>query len=476
MEKSLKKNVIYNFLYQVVAIVTPIITAPYLARTIGAEGNGVYNYTLTYANFFFLFAMLGVNNYGTRMIAQVKNDKQTLSKTFWEIYTLQLILSVIFTGLYVVFCFCVFRAEERFLSLLQGLVVLASATDINWFAFGIEEFKYTTIRNLVIKILTLISIFVFVKEKADTWVYILIVECGVIMGLLVLWPLVNQKTDFYKPCIRSTIKHIRPNLLLFIPILATSIFQYTDKMMLGIFIDNSVVGHYSYAESIMNVPLSLITTVCTVFMPRISNMISEKKPGTNEIFEKCLYLTTILEIAMVFGVAAVAPQLISLYLGVEFAETARLLVILSIVILLSGTANVIRSMLLIPNSRDVLYVWSIILGAIVNVIGNAFLLPRYGATGACVSTIASYFIVLLIQMVGSRRDILYFPYVMKMIPFVFLGSAMYFLIQLMDSRFNCNSWLLLFLEVFAGIVLYCSGSLIIVAIYRLINKRSESGR
>lgn len=470
-----RKNLIYSIIYQVISIITPLIMTPYLSRTIGAVGNGDYNYTLAYANFFFLFAMLGVNNYGTRKIAQIKNDKVKLSKSFWEIYFLQLFLSVSFSVLYVLFCFLVVDSEQRILFLLQGLVVLAAATDINWFAFGIEEFKYTTIRNLVVKLITFLSIFLFVRNSSDTWKYVLIVEIGVMVGLMALWPLVKKKTYFYLPKSKDVIAHLKPNLILFIPVLATSIFQYTDKIMLGRFIDNSTVGHYSYAEHILNIPLSIITATCTVAMPRITNMLSQKDDNSAEkLFERCFYITSILEIAMFFGVAAVSNRFIPLYLGEDFFETAKLLTLLSIVIPLSGTANVIRTMLLIPNSRDKLYILSIVIGALINVGGNLILMPIYGARGACISTIASYAIVMIAQMIGSRKDFKYCSFFLKMIPFVLLGTIMYYLITYIDRQMVANQWILLLIEVVVGIFIYIIGSIFVLQFYSFVKKKKEA--
>ena len=472
MEKNgFRQNIIYSSIYQVISIITPLVTAPYLSRTIGAEGNGAYNYTLAFANFFFLFAMLGVNNYGTRKIAQIRHDKKSVSKAFWGIYSLQLILSLFFSSVYVLICF-LFVKSQIVLFLLQGLVVFAAATDINWFAFGIEEFKYVTIRNIIIKICTFAAIFIFVRDSMDTWKYILIVELGVIFGLLALWPMVKRETHFCMPKFKEIMSHLKPNLLLFVPVVATSIFQYTDKIMLGAFIDNNAVGHYSYAESILNVPLSLIMAVCTVAMPRITNMLSKKDDGQAvNLFERCVYVTAILEIAMFFGVAAVSNRFIPLYLGGEFVETAKLLVILSVVIPLSGTASVIRTMLLIPNSKDKLYVTAIVSGAAVNVVGNLFLLPIYGAVGACISTIASYAFVLIVQIAGSRKEFSYLKLSFKLIPYIAIGMVMYIFIRCIDTMLTINPWLLLLIEIAGGVIIYGLGAVVIFVTISHISKK-----
>lgn len=465
---SLSRNIIYSSIYQILTIITPLITAPYLSRVLGPAGIGQYNYSLACANFFFLIAMLGVNNYGNRSIAQAREDKVKVSKIFWEIYGLQLLLSVICTVTYVLFSCFLFSGEERFIFLIQGMVVFAATTDINWFAFGLEKFKYTTVRNIIIKLFTLGCIFLFVNTRNDTWIYIFVTEFGIIMGLLVLWPLVKKELYFIRPTLKGVFQHLRPNLVLFLPLLATSIYQYVDKIMLGIYMSDEIVGYYAYAESILNIPLGLINAVCTVAMPRITNLLSnDNKTDADEIYKKGLFLTSVLEIAIFWGILAISEKFIPLYLGEEFIETAYILKLLAIVVILLGTANVVRMMCLIPKGMDKLYSVSIILGCVGNIIGNILLIPKNGYVGACISTIVAYFIVDLIQIIGSRKILNYGKLFVCLIPFGFLGFFMYMVIKVIDKAILCNPLFLMVVEITTGLIIYSGGC--IFAMY--INKR-----
>lgn len=472
MQNRFRENIIFSSIYQIVTVITPLITSPFISRVLGSAGYGDYNYTLAFANFFFLFAMLGVNNYGNRSIASVRSDRHALSKTFWEIYSLQVISASVCILLYVSFCFVYPSASIRKLFILQGVVVAAAFTDINWFAFGLEKFKFTTIRNLIVKILTLIAIFVFIRTERDTWIYILIIEVGTVGGLFAVWSLVRRETDFVKPNLKDILKHLKPNFLLFIPVLATSVYQSTDKIMLGIFIDNTVVGFYSYAESILNVPLGLITAICTVSMPRITNLLSQDKGAeAKELLDRSLFFTTVLEIALVFGLAATANRFIPLYLGDEYVETAKLLVVLSSIVLLSGLANVIRMMLLIPRANDKLYVMSVIIGAVANIIGNFALMPNLGVIGACISTILAYLLVLIVQMIGSRKDVKYPKFLLSIVPFVLLGAMMYFTVSFIDKNLVLNDWILIVLEIVVGVLFYGAGTAVMMFVYGKVLKK-----
>lgn len=471
MKNSLFRiNILYSIVYQVITIITPLITAPYLSRVLGPDGIGEYNYTLSYANFFFLLAMLGVNNYGNRSIAQTKNNKEKLSQTFWEIYSLQLILAIFSTVCYFLFCIFLFEDSKKSLFIIQGLVVFSATTDINWFAFGLEKFKYTTLRNIIIKVVTVLMIFLFVRSKGDTWIYILITEAGIIGGLLMLWPLVRSEVYFRKPTLQGIVRHLKPNLILFMPLLATSIYQYTDKIMLGLFVNEKTVGHYAYAESILNIPLGIITAVCTVAMPRVTNLLALKnKEDADNIFKNGLISTTIIEIALFWGILAIADRFIPLYLGEEFKETATILKLLAVVVILLGTANVVRMMFLVPKEMDKLYSISIFIGAIVNIVGNFVLIPNIGCTGACISTIGAYLVVLIIQIYGSRKYIYYPSIYFRMTPIFVLGYVMYSIIQVIDNVIIINEWVLLLLEIVSGALIFTIGTTIIILLQRKKN-------
>ena len=183
---SIKKNFLYNVFYQILTMLLPLFTAPYIARVIGAEGVGIYSYSSSIANYFVLLAMLGLVNYGNRSIAQVRDNKELLSQTFFNIYALQVITSLIMIVGYV-FYINTFVTENIVIFYIQLFLIIATILDINWFFFGLEQFKLTVTRNTIIKLLTVVCIFIFVKDSNDLWIYTVIMAGGTLLSQLMLW-------------------------------------------------------------------------------------------------------------------------------------------------------------------------------------------------------------------------------------------------------------------------------------------------
>ena len=173
-KKKLVANYIYNMIYQVVNILIPIITIPYASRVLGAEGIGASSYTNSIAIFFTVLCVFGINNYGSKMIAYVRGDYKKISNQFWNIWFLQLVMSLIAGTIYIISFVILDILGMRFLFIMQFPWILASLIDISWFFVGIEDFKKTVTRNVLVKVLGLILIFILVKSKADLWIYVLI--------------------------------------------------------------------------------------------------------------------------------------------------------------------------------------------------------------------------------------------------------------------------------------------------------------
>ena len=188
----------YNLIYQLLLILLPLITTPYISRVLGSDGVGTYAYTYTIANYFMLAAMLGVKNYGNRSIAAVRDDKELLGKTFWQIYGLQFWCSIIVLAAYLVFVF-VFEKDYRTIALIQGIYVFSGLLDISWFFFGMEEFKITVVRNIVVRLISLACIFIFVRSGADLWKYTLTMTLGIFCSQGYLWLYIRRFVNWCRP-------------------------------------------------------------------------------------------------------------------------------------------------------------------------------------------------------------------------------------------------------------------------------------
>ena len=279
---SVKTNMIYLSTYQVLSILLPFITTPYINRILGTEGVGIYSWSNAIVYFFVVFANLGISNYGNREIAISINDEDKLSKTFFEIYFCHLSVSCLSTILFIVY-YLLFVHEHRIIFLCQGIQVLSACIDITWFFTGIQRFKITVFRNILVRIITFISIFAFVKTSGDLWKYVAILSIGHFVGYCLLWGQARKYIHYVPIRITDLFIHLKPMLILFLPIIAMSIYRYIDKIMIPIFSNIDEVCLYENSEKIIIIPLSIITSIGAVLLPKMSNLVSI---GANDIQKK----------------------------------------------------------------------------------------------------------------------------------------------------------------------------------------------
>lgn len=451
--ESVKKNILYNICYQMLILILPLITAPYVSRILGAKNVGIYSYTQAIANYFVLFSMLGINNYGNRTIAKYRDDKIKVSKVFWELYIFQLIFSCIMSIIYFVYVF-EYIESDIYIYILQYIYILSAAFDVNWFCFGMEKFKITIVRNIIIKLLSTISVFVFVKNNNNLGIYTFIVSMSMLATQIVIWPYIFREVYFIKPKISGIIKHVKPNLLLFVPVLSISLYNIMDKLMLGIFSDSIEVGYYDYAQKIVEVPNSLILAIGTVLMPRISNLIANGKVDVGEkLVEKSILVVMIFSTVFTFGLAAIAPIFTPWFYGEEFRKCGIFIVYLSPIIILKGCAGIIRTQLIIPNEKDNVYILSISLGAIINLITNYLLIPKYYGMGAVIGTIMAEATVCIVQFIKMREYINLRNHIKDEIVFCIFGAIMYFSIIKLQSM-NIDVIFGIIIQIILGVIIY----------------------
>lgn len=448
---SIRKNYLYNASYQVLTILIPLITTPYISRVLGAEGVGVYSYAYSVAQYFTLFIMLGLNNYGNRSIASVKDDSKELSKTFWNIYAMQFVLGILVTISY--FMYSYFIAYNKSAALIMGIFVVSACFDINWFFFGMEKFRLTVLRNTIIKISTTLSIFIFVKDKEDVYIYCLILVLGILISQLVLWVYIKQFVDFTLPRWENIRQHIKPNLLLFLTVIAVSLYKIMDKIMLGIMTDTREVGLFESSERIISIPISFITSLGTVMLPRMTNMIANKNKGLYSLLYKSVILAVFLSSSMGFGIMGVSKVFVPLFYGEGYDRCVQLFLVLLPSCLFLAFGNVIRTQYLLPNKMDKIYIISAFLGAIVNIIMNIILIPEYGALGAGIGTLFAEAMVCIYQAHSVKKKIPVLQYCISSLPLLISGIIM-FLILFNTELALANPIIELFLLIVLGILIY----------------------
>lgn len=452
MKNNIRTNYIYSVVYQILSIILPLVSAPYVSRVLGAEGIGVVSYTRAITQYFSLFALLGVVNYGNRTIAIVREDKAELSKTFWSIYFLQLTTSLILIFLY--FCYLPLSEFPK-LTLINAFFIFSSAIDISWFFFGLEEFKLTVTRNIFVRFLSFVLIFVFVKKKDDFVIYATINALSTFFSQVFLWISVFKRVKFVKVKVKDIIVHIKPNLILFIPIIAISLYKYMDKIMLGMIMNTKQVGFYENAEKIVNIPMGVITALGNVMMPKMSNLFSKNKTEkADEYINKCMLFSTFLAVLIFLLLVSFGKDFSLIYFGDEFEETGRILQVLAFSIPLISVANVVRTQYLIPAHKDKYYIISVVCGALVNLLLNLMLIPSYGAFGAAIGTVVAEGSVTTIQVFFTRKKIRYGFCLNKGFP-ILLALLFGICIELLMKHCLTEGILQMLLNAFLTASVYC---------------------
>ena len=447
--KSTNKNFLYNVIYQVFIFIIPLITTPYVSRVLGVNNVGIYSYTYSIVYYFMLAAMLGINNYGSREIAKASNNKEKLSKTFFSIYFLQLICCSIMIILYIIVS-GIYQYEYKSIMLIQLIYLISCVFDINWFFFGLEKFKITISRNIIIKLLSLILIFSFVNSRNELWLYTLIMSGSTLLSQIYLWFYIKKEVCFYRPTFNDIFKHLPECLVLFIPIISYSIYRVMDKTLIGAISNTIQLGNFESAEKIINIPISFITALGTVMMPHMSKSSDEEyTEKLRATFKLCFFFI----IPMIIGLFVISNDFSNIFFGKEFTLTGDIIKYLLPTILFSAITNVIRSNYLIPKGKNKVYVVSTILGAIVNLILNLIFIKKYGALGACIGTIAAEFTVMLYQVISTRKVINYFKVFKIGVPF-FIQSVIVGIIIYSIGLVISNIYLKLAIQVVIAIIIY----------------------
>ena len=447
-------NFLYNSVYQILLIILPLITTPYISRVLEADGVGTYSYTYSIAYCLALVGMLGVNNYGNRTVAALQNDRKKRSTAFWNIVTLQMLTTAIMVVVYCVYLVWFCPTEYRLVSWIQLLTVMASFVDVNWFFFGMEKFKLTVMRNAVVRLLTVVAIFMFVKNSSQVWLYTLLMVGGHFISNLIIWPFLKKEIDIVKPSFCGMKQHFKQMIVLFIPVIAVTLYNKMDKIMIGLLSNVTQNGFYESTERIITVPMGLITALGTVMLPRMSSLFASGDKGKARGYIRLsMEFVCFMGFALMFGIAGVAKEFSPVFFGTEFTSVGSLIMLISPTIFFKCWANVIRTQYLIPLKYDKPYVISVWIGAVINLIINYALIGRYGAAGAVVGTICAEGAVMIYQTWFVRKKLPIAEYLKDGAAYLIPGIIMFGAVRMVGIHFGV-SLLSVVIEVIVGIVTY----------------------
>lgn len=471
------KNYLYNAGYQILNMIIPLITVPYISRVLGAHDVGINEYTNSWVTFFFLMGQMGITLYGNREVAYHRDDLYKRSQTFWGVEALQLLTVSSAFVLYLV-AVLLFSTTFKEFFLLQAIWIIATGVDISWYFMGLEEFRITVVRNTLVKIASLILIFTVVKTSNDLSKYILILGASQLVGNLTLWPYLCGNIVWVSIKKWHPFKHFYPSLLLFIPTITTQVYLVLNRLMLGRMSTQADLGNFGQADKIVKFVLAVVTATGTVMLPHVANKFAKGdiKGVRNSLYSSFNFVSAI-AIPMMFGLMAIAKKFGPWFLGREFVLAGSVIFLEAPIILLIAWSNVTGTQYLMPVNRVKEYTTSVTIGALSNVIFNFVLIGKYGANGAAIATVGSEFLVTasqlwMIHSTISRRKL--FRETWK---YLFCGMVMFIVVNRICSVINMTVANLI-LEVVVGAIIYLLGLILTKAsildeAQRLLKKRTS---
>ncbi len=422
--QSIKKNYILNTLYQILTLFTPLITAPYIARVLHSEGVGDYSFTVSVVAVFSLFAVLGTSVYGQRAVAQKRDNKDELSRTFWEIEILSILSTLVTFAAWVVFIF-LSSPEYKFLYILLSIELISCAFDISWLFAGLEQFSSIVIRNTVVKLIGVLLLFILVKNEQDLWKYIAILSGSKFIGNISMWFVMPRYISRVKFSELKIWPHFKETVAYFIPTIAASVYSYIDKVMIGIFTsDSSENGYYEEAMRIIRLSHTVIVSLNTVMSARMSYLFAENR--TDEIkekLEKALAFILTLGTPMVFGIIAISSNFVPWFFGDGFDKVTILMVFASPLIVILSLHNFLSAQYLVPSGQRTRSTKGVLVGAGVNFCLNLILIPLLQSIGAVIATIIAEMSILIVYFFMSKEYI-QVKLVWKYLPKQLIASAL----------------------------------------------------
>ncbi|MBQ7889486.1 MAG: oligosaccharide flippase family protein [Erysipelotrichaceae bacterium] len=453
MDKKLVQNYLYNVLYQMLVLISPFITTPYLTRVMGAEALSINTWTANIVQWFVLFGIMGVNTYGNKEIAKVRDDKEVVSRTFFEIFTMQLCSMILSACVFFLYASFMGNEYHKYL-MIQSISLLSVAMDITWFFYGVEDFKKASIRNMIVKVTGIAMIFLFIKSPSDLMKFILINACVGVCGQLIMWAQLKEYIHFTKVSVKGIVRHVRPNIALFVPQIAISVYSVLDITMLGaLYEDIRHVNFYEQAQKFVKMFLFFVTSIGSVMLPRVSHVYHLKKYDQVERYlNKTLRFAVYMSVPMIFGITGMIQNFVDWFLPVEYSVVGNMIVYTSPIILFISLSNVFGTQFLVPTGNIKPYTLSVISGACLNFVLNSLFIPKFGAYGAILGSVSAELAVTVIQWFAIRDKIKLYIGLSELVKVLVASCVMFIPVRYL-SVLGTNI-LVNLIQIGAGVIVY----------------------
>ncbi len=451
MKNSLARNTSYNIIYRILNVIFPLISATYISRILGPEGNGRVAYAQSIVSCFVLFAALGIPQYGTREIAKCKGDTKAVNRLFSELVTINAVATLACAVAYFLCVQFVFSGE-RLLYAVLGLELLFNFLNIDWLYYGKEDYAYITGRSILIKLLSLLMLFVFVKKPEDYITYGFIVCAGNCCNYIFNVVHARKYVRFVFEGLRFK-QHIKPILLLLVSSVMAGLYNRVDTVMLGWLSSDAAVGYYTNANKIISIVLTLTTAVSAAFLPRLSYTYKKDQAAFHRYLKVGMQAVCVLVLPGAVGLALVAGNLAPTLFGDLYRPVSATIQILSASIVIRGLGDLLCYQTVISTGKENLLVKSRVIAGIVSVCLNYILIPVWGHNGTAMALVFSELIVNGV-MLYSVRKIISVRLSGRFVGSTILGTCVMAGIVMVLQGAMSQGWFSLLVTVAAGIMAY----------------------
>lgn len=408
-KKSIKINVIMNFILKISAFIFPLITYPYASRILEPDGMGKIAFATSIVTYFGMFASMGIPTYGIKACAKVRNNKDQLSKVVQEILIINAITLIATYIIFIIFIFNLDKMYEyRGLLLVLSVNIIFNVAGMEWIYSALEEYTYISIRSLVFKFIGIVLMFLCVHNKEDYMIYGLITIFASV-GSNILNLINIRKFIVFKKLERYNLKrHFRPILILFASSIAISIYTNLDTVMLGYMTNDTEVGLYNTAIKFKQILVSLVISLGTVLLPRMSYYYeNNERDKINNLIAKAIHFTLILSIGVSTFFIMYSKESILFLAGESYLGALYPMIVVTSTIPIIGLACIITNQILIPADNEVGTLIATCIGAITNIALNIILIPKFGALGAAIGTLGAEIVGLISQLFIARNTIIF---------------------------------------------------------------------
>lgn len=405
--KKVLSNYTFNLINNILNLLLPLVTTPYISRTVGAEGLGIYSYCYSIAIYFIITGTLGIPLYAKREISLIRDEKQRLDRLFSELLTIQTTLLTVSLVLYLVTAVIIGKYFYMFLA--SGVSIVAAMFEVSWFLAGQEEFRGIATRNIFIKLLSAASLFIFVKGKEDLYIYCLCLMLANLIGNFAVFVHVLKRVRLIRPRFHALKRHIKPAFILLLPDLVIKIQAVLDKTMLGsLAINMAEVGYYEQSQKVVTLSMAMITSLGTVLLPRFAALFHSRDGyELRQHVNKAVSAASFIALPLCVGCVVISNNLIPWFYGEGYEKIATLLKIFAPMLFFMGMGDLVGTQIFVATERELELCRINLLCTGINIVGNLLLIPKWQCYGAALSTVVSEAVKCTIFFIRGREYIDY---------------------------------------------------------------------